>query len=329
MLGSHLDTVPGAGAFDGILGVVAGIAVAGIRPALPMEVVGFSEEEGVRFGMPFIGSRALAGTLDEAVLAQRDSSGVTVAEAIRSYGLDPEGIPAARLSPHVFGYLEIHIEQGPVLDSASLPLGVVEAIVGQSRFALTFEGSANHAGTTPMNMRRDALAAAAEWIARVEAFAGAEAGLVATVGALDVTPNAGNVIPGRVRASLDVRHASDEIRCAASGALLETAATIAARRRLDFEYTALLDQPAVEMDTALTDALADAVASTGYPMHRMTSGAGHDAMVLAPHVPSAMLFLRSPGGISHHPDESVLAEDVAAALEAVHCLIAKLEGQYV
>jgi allantoate deiminase len=301
MLASHLDTVPDAGAFDGILGVVLGIAlceIAGRQTRRPtLEVVGFSEEEGVRYGIPFIGSRALVGTLDRGtiLLAQRE---------IREFGLDPEGIPDARFSAETTAYLEFHIEQGPVLESLQLPLGVVDAIAGQSRINITFEGQANHAGTTPMTLRRDALTAAARWILRVEQEAAAYPGLVATVGRVDVSPNASNVIPGRVTVSLDVRHRCDEIRRAAVRRLLESTT----------DWTQHLDQPAVPMDKALTENLAKAVEAAGYPVHHLTSGAGHDAMIVAPHVPSAMLFLRSPGGISHSPHESVLLEDVEAAL---------------
>jgi allantoate deiminase len=320
MIASHLDTVPGAGDFDGILGVVMGLALVETRPQIALEIVGFSEEEGVRFGIPFIGSRALAGTLDTATLAG------PIEDAIRDFGLDPTRLNEARLAAQVKGYLEFHIEQGPVLDQADLPLAVVDAIVGQSRLALKFEGRANHAGTTPMNLRRDALAAAAEWITLVEE---PEPGLVATVGALTVSPNAGNVIPGKVRASLDVRHASDNTRHEAVRRLLAAARAIAGRRGIDLHHEQLLDQATVPMDAELSGTLARAVETAGYPLHRMASGAGHDAMILAPCVPAAMLFLRSPGGISHHPDEAVLVDDVAAALSAGNAFIETLEARYV
>ena len=304
IIGSHLDTVPNAGAFDGILGVALGIAMAELQPDLALEVIGFSEEEGVRFGVPFIGSKAVTGELDQALLARTDAHGISVTEAIRAFGLNLAELPAARFSPHAIGYFEFHIEQGPVLESLCLPLGVVEAIAGQSRWTVGFTGQANHAGTTPMNLRRDALVSAARWILNVESYAAAVPGLVATVGALTVSPNAGNVIPGEVRASLDVRHPDDAVRLHAVREILAKAPAEAIER---------LNQSAVRMDEALTTALADAV---GPGAHRMTSGAGHDAMNFAPHLPSTMLFLRSPGGISHHPDEAVLLEDVEAALIA-------------
>ncbi len=324
IIGSHLDTVPDAGAYDGVLGVVIGISLAQLLAgrSLPvaLEVIGFSEEEGVRFGVPFIGSRALVGEADS-LLACADRDGLTVGAALEAYGLDPGRIDEARASAQAVAYLEFHIEQGPVLDHLAAPLGVVEAIAGQSRLDLTFTGHANHAGTTPMALRRDALAGAAEWVGLVEHEAVSTPGLVATVGRLSATPNVGNAINGTVIASLDVRHEDDHVRQRAVHRLVEGARAIAGRRGLAVSHRQHLDQAAVPMSPALTEALAHAVAATGRDVHRMTSGAGHDAMIVAPRMPSAMLFLRSPGGISHHPDEQVLVDDVAAALEVgVHLL---------
>jgi allantoate deiminase len=317
-IGSHLDTVPRAGAFDGILGVVLGVALveilAGRRFTFEIEVVGFSEEEGVKFGVPFIGSRALVGDIDDALLA----SGV--GGAIAAFGLDPARINEAQASSHALGYLEFHIEQGPLLDNLNLPLGLVEAIVGQTRGDVIFEGRANHAGTTPMNLRQDALAGASEWIGAVEREARATSGLVATVGSLDVSPGADNVIAGSARASLDVRHAEDGVRRDAVSRLIDCAQHIAARRGLAVRWEQRLDQPAVAMDPSLM--------SLFPPVHRMTSGAGHDAMIMARRMPAAMLFLRSPGGISHHPDETVLVEDVAQALEAGTGFLERLDARH-
>jgi len=302
MIASHLDTVPHAGAFDGILGVLIAIALVEQAPPCAVEVVGFSEEEGIRFGVPFIGSRALVGRplMDEPVLA-----------AIRAFGLDPAGIPDAVLSPEIRGYLEFHIEQGPVLDSLNLPVGVVEAIAGASRWDLRFEGNANHAGATPMNLRHDALACAAEWIGLVEHLATTTPGLVATVGSIKAMPGVRNIIPGTVRVSLDVRHPMDELRQRALNVLLDGAAHICKRRGLTVESDARLEQSAAAMHFEWVE---QAVKSAGYPEHRMVSGAGHDAMILAEKVPASMLFLRSPGGISHHPEESVIAGDIDIAL---------------
>jgi allantoate deiminase len=319
LIGSHLDTVPQAGAFDGVLGVVLGIALVDLLGGRPwpfaIEVVGFSEEEGVRFGVPFIGSRALTGGVDDDLLQRRDRHGTSLRDAIAAFDLDLSRLPDARYDS-ALGYLEFHIEQGPVLDSLALPLGVVTAIVGQTRADVTFTGSANHAGTTPMAARHDALVAAAEWIGRVESEARRVPDLVATVGRLDLAPGAANVVPGRASASLDVRHVDDDARRTAVERLLSAARTTSARRGIDVQIAVRLDQGTVPMDAALTTRLARAVERCGRPVHRMASGAGHDAMILAPHVPAAMLFVRSPGGISHHPDESVDEADVAAALAA-------------
>jgi allantoate deiminase len=315
LIGSHLDTVPHAGAFDGVLGVVLAIALVecleGRHLKFPIEVIGFSEEEGVRFDLPFIGSRALAGSLDPETLETRDADGTSIAGAIRAFGLHPSEIPAARLSD-ALGYLEFHIEQGPVLESLGMPLAAVDKIAGQSRLEFVFEGQANHAGTTPMQFRHDALAGAAEWVGAVESAA--STGLVTTVGRLEVAPGAANVIAGRTRASLDVRCSDDATRHQAVEQLAEHARQIAARRGLRVSVHPQLDQPAVAMDSRWTEKLERSIAATGLRTHRMPSGAGHDTMILVPHMPVAMLFLRSPGGISHHPGETALPEDVAAAL---------------
>jgi allantoate deiminase len=329
IVGSHLDTVPHAGAFDGILGVVLGVALVkaldGRRLRFGIEVVGFSEEEGVRFGVPFIGSRALIGSVDDVLLAKRDAAGASVADAIRTFGLNPAAISEAQVAGKTLGYLEFHIEQGPVLENLHLPLGVVTSIAGQSRLEVSFEGKANHAGTTPMHLRRDALAGAAEWISAVEREAAAIPTLVATVGKIEAQPGAGNVIAGSVRMSLDVRHTNDEVRAGAVKHLLDSAQQIAARRGLVASSELRLDQAAVAMDARLIEMLGRAVQTAGYTDHRMHSGAGHDAMVMAERMPAAMLFLRSPGGISHHPDEAVLEADVAAALAAGLHFIDQLE----
>ena len=320
LIGSHLDTVPNAGAYDGVLGVVLGVALieslAGKRLPFAIEVAGFSEEEGVRFGIPFLGSRSLVGRMDEALLAAEDSAAISIESAIRHFGLDPAQLPAAILDPRTFAYLEFHIEQGPVLESMHEPLGVVASIAGQSRLTVHFTGQAAHAGTTPMNLRRDALAGAARWIARVEDEARSSHGLVATVGRMEIKPGAGNVIPAQVTASLDVRHASDEIRKRAVDNLITAGNDLARERGLAFRIDHQLDQQSVEMDPALVSAAASALRKAGCRGHRMTSGAGHDAMILAEKIPSVMIFLRSPGGISHHPDERVLAQDVQLALAA-------------
>jgi allantoate deiminase len=280
-----------------------------------VEIVAFSEEEGVRFGVPFIGSRALVGRLDRELLSRRDASGVSVQEAILSYGLNPSEMPAAALQDGVLGYIEFHIEQGPVLEHRRLPLGIVESIAGQTRMELVFEGVANHAGTTPMTLRRDALVAAAEWAVAVEKGTQEIPGLVATVGALKANPGAANVIAGECRATLDVRHASDTVRTQSVSVFLRTAEEIAQRRGISLTSTTTLVQTATPMDSLLLHEIEIALSQVGITPYRMVSGAGHDAMILAEKVPSAMIFIRSPGGISHNPKESVAVQDVAKAIE--------------
>jgi len=325
LIGSHLDTVPNAGAYDGVLGVVLALALLSAihdrKLPFAIEVVGFSEEEGVRFGTPFIGSRALVSNLDEELLSRQDARGISIRDAIADFGLNPAEISQAAMHEDVLGYIEFHIEQGPVLENVNRPLGVVEAIAGQSRVEFTFVGQANHAGTTPMNLRHDALAAAAEWIGTVESHAQNTSGLVATVGAIQANPGAGNVIAGETRLSLDVRHRSDEERKRAVDYFVRQAEDIATRRGLKAKRNVLMDQLAVQMDPFLVKQVEHAIGQARCEPYRMMSGAGHDAMILAGKVPSAMIFLRTPGGISHHPAESVEVGDVEKAIECgVHLL---------
>jgi allantoate deiminase len=311
VIGSHLDTVPRGGAFDGVLGVVMGVALieslGGRRLSVDVEVIGFSEEEGVRFGTPFIGSLAVMGMIDEGLRRK-------IEPAIVAFGLDPAGISMAEWRHEVAAYLEFHIEQGPVLDSLGLPVGVVDTIAGQTRAAVEFQGRSNHAGTTPMQSRRDALAAAAEWISAVEQIAKNTDGLVATVGGLSVEPGASNVIVGRAAATLDVRHAIDGLRRTAVDRIFSAAFEIGERRGIQCAALTTMERCAVAMNGDLTAMVARSVSASGYPVHRMASGAGHDAMIVAQRYPAAMLFLRSPGGVSHHRDETVLDDDVAVAL---------------
>ena len=319
LFGSHLDTVPNAGAYDGVLGVILAVALLesleGRRLPFGIEVVAFSEEEGVRFATPFIGSRALVGRLDKQFLNCQDRNGISIRNAIENFGLNPAEIPHAMIRQDTLAYLEFHIEQGPVLDSLKQPLGAVEAIVGQTRMEFLFLGHANHAGTTPMDLRRDALTAAAEWILAVERIAQKYPGLLATVGRIEAKPGATNVIAGQARVSLDLRHRSDEIRVRSAAALRGLAEEIVERRGLTVRISELLNQCAVEMDKFLVGEIDNAMRSVGCQAHRMVSGAGHDAMILAEKVPAAMIFLRTPGGISHDPAESVRTEDVAKAIE--------------
>ncbi len=332
MIGSHLDTVPNSGAFDGVLGVMMGLALVealdGSRLPFAIEVVGFSEEEGVRFHLPFIGSRALIGSLDSDLLSVSDGDGISLAQALMSFGLDPIKIKDCQVSDDVASYLEFHIEQGVLLESEDKSLGVVQAIAGQSRAEITFTGRARHAGTTPMRLRNDAVAGAAEWISEVERVALATPGMVATVGDVRTHPGAGNVVAGQLHASLDVRHEEDAVRHQAVDHLLAAALSIAKRRGLTAVSKMLMDQPAVRMDTRLCELAKDAIRGVGIEAVSMVSGAGHDAMILAERVPSTMIFLRSPGGISHHPDESVRPEDVGNALAAGLAFLRNFDSRY-
>ncbi len=330
LLGSHLDSVREAGRFDGPLGVLVALdlaeqVAAGRYGALPFRlgVVGFSDEEGVRFGTSYLGSDVVAGhSLDPARLALADAHGITLAQAIRDFGGDPGTLAADRLDPAtedgLLGYVEVHIEQGPVLESQNLPVGIVNAIAGQSRFTFRFEGQAGHAGTTPMPLRRDALTGAAQFVTLVESYARAfEDGLVATVGQLDVRPGAGNVIPGSATGSLDVRSPHDVHRLKACGDLHHLAGTVAAERGLAFDWLPVQTHAATPLDPGLRALLAAAVRTAGFPLCELPSGAGHDAVALAPVMPTAMLFVRCKDGLSHHPLESVAPEDVVASLKVM------------
>ncbi len=320
MIGSHLDTVPNSGAFDGVLGVMLGLALVeslnGERLPFAIELVGFSEEEGVRFHLPFIGSRALVGRVDSDLLATKDGNGISIAQVLTSFGLDPRKIQDCQVSTEVAAFLEFHIEQGILLESEDLSLGVVHAIAGQTRAEIIFTGRASHAGTTPMRLRKDAVAGAAEWVIEVERLALETPGLVATVGDLRTHPGAGNIVAGQLLASLDVRHEDDSIRHRAVDSLLGRAASIAKRRGLTVASRMLMDQPAVAMDPGMCALAADAIRGIGVRPLSMISGAGHDTMILQERVPSTMIFLRSPGGVSHHPEESVRPQDVENALAA-------------
>jgi allantoate deiminase len=316
--------------YDGILGVVLAVALLegleGRRLPYAIELVGFSEEEGVRFGTPFIGSRALVGRIDEELLNTRDAAGITIRQAIEQFGLNPSEISHAVIEKDVCAYLEFHIEQGPVLENLGRSLAAVEAIAGQTRMDFIFTGRANHAGTTPMNLRFDAMSGAAEWISAVERIAKCNPGLVATVGFVETKPGATNVIAGEVRASLDVRHAKNDQRNRAVEELTRTAQEVARARGLSVAFSTRMNQPAVPMDTTLVAQIERAIHDVGCEPHRMVSGAGHDAMILAEKVPSAMIFLRTPNGISHDPAESVSVDDVAKAIDCGLQLLEQLSS---
>jgi allantoate deiminase len=317
LIGSHLDSVRDAGKYDGPLGVMIAVAAAErVRVPYALEVLAFADEEGLRYGTTYLGSRAVTGTFDASVLNLIDRAGVPMTDAIGAFGGDPSAIgqDAWRGGP-LLGYFEPHIEQGPVLEARRLPVGVVSAIAGQNRYALNFKGEAGHAGTVPMSGRRDALAAASEFVLAVEAEGRAQAGLVGTVGQMDVRPGAANVIPDDVDLSLDVRHAEDGVRLQSCGRLLERAQDIAVQRNVTVRVLPMIENAAVRCSPELTELLADAIAQSGHEAIALTSGAGHDGVVMASLTGIAMLFVRCKGGVSHSPAESVAVEDVAVAID--------------
>jgi allantoate deiminase len=324
LLGSHLDSVRDAGKYDGPLGVVVAIAAlqrlhdANQRLPFAIEVLAFADEEGLRFGSTYLGSRAMAGTFDRADLDRTDGSDATMASAIRAFGGDPARVDDDRWrGGTLLGYCEVHIEQGPVLEARDLPVGVVSAISGQQRFSLVFKGEAGHAGTVPMDRRRDALAAASMFVLAVESYAASQEGLVATVGQLSVRPGAANVVPGEVILSLDVRHTDDEVRISASQHLGNVASQIANDRRITLTIQQVSDNAAVACSPRLVTLLSQAVGDAGLPVLRLASGAGHDAVTMSALTEVAMLFVRCKGGISHNPAESVTADDVAVSIEVL------------
>ncbi len=321
IVGSHLDTVRDAGRFDGALGVLLAIsAVEELRArhvTLPfsLEVVGFSEEEGVRFSSAYLGSKGYTGSLAKSDLKLSDPAGISIGRALEALGPLPKGgFKAAHRARDLIGYFEVHIEQGPVLESRSLPVGVVSAIAGQTRSKILFIGKAGHAGTTPMTLRQDAFAGAAEFALAAETLARSNPPLVATVGTVAVSPGASNVIPAKADISLDLRHPEDSARLAALKHLQKAAAAIARKRNLKVTWTVTQDNSAVICSEALNEILARAVRAETGKVLRLASGAGHDGVVMSEVCSVAMLFVRCRDGLSHHPDEFVSFADLRSAL---------------
>jgi allantoate deiminase len=320
MLGSHYDTVRDAGKWDGPLGVITAIACVadlnrrGVRLPFAIEVVGFADEEGVRFASTLLGSRAIAGTFDASVLDARDAGDLTMREAMVQFGLDPTLIgTAARRRGDLHAYVELHIEQGPVLEQQNLPVGVVTAISGATRLVAHLSGMAGHAGTVPMALRRDALAGAAECIVAVEQFCKADrAGLVGTVGVINAMPGATNVIPGRVSFTLDIRAPADAHRKQAVAGIVRQIEAIAKRRDLSLQIDVTHENRSVPCAPWLKTQVAEAVAAEGYDVFELPSGAGHDGMAMIDIADVAMLFVRCRGGISHNPAEHVEPADANA-----------------
>lgn len=319
MLGSHYDTVRDAGKWDGPLGLITAISCVshinrrGLRLPFAIEVVGFADEEGVRFASTLLGSRAVAGTFDESVLSARDAAGVTMRNAITNFGLDPQHIgAAARARRELLAYVELHIEQGPVLENENLPVGVVTAIAGATRLSVVLTGMAGHAGTVPMNLRRDALAGAAECILAIEEFCRTDTGLVGTVGYIHAEPGATNVIPGEVSFTIDMRSGSDSHRKLAVADVVRQIEAIARRRKLAARVDITHENRTAACAPWLRRQIADAVAGEGYRVFELPSGAGHDGMAMIDIADVGMLFVRCRDGLSHHPDEHVDLQDADA-----------------
>jgi allantoate deiminase len=331
MLGSHYDTVRDAGKWDGPLGLITAIScVAALnrrskRLPFAIEVIGFADEEGVRFGSTLLGSRAVAGTFDESMLSVRDETGTSVHDALRAFGLDPDHVgAAARVRRELLGYLELHIEQGPVLEERKLPVGVVTAIAGAARMAARLTGMAGHAGTVPMPLRRDALTGAAECIGAIEEFCRTDAnGLVGTVGYIHAMPGATNVIPGQVSFTIDIRAPTDMHRKRAVADIVRQIEDIAKRRNLALQLDVTHENRTAPCAPWLRAQIADAISAEGFPVFELPSGAGHDGMAMIDIADIGMIFVRCRGGISHHPDEHV---DLADADAGARVLLRVIEN---
>ncbi len=330
IIGSHFDTVRDAGRYDGILGIVTAIECVNtiyekrLRFPFAVEVYAFADEEGARFPIPFIGSRSVTGQLKEEDLVKQDAEGITLAEALELFGLRPSQIfEATRQPEELAAYVELHIEQGPCLEADDLSIAAVSGIQGQTFAKCILQGQAGHAGTVPMPLRRDALAGAAEAVLAVEQIAREKGDVVATVGSVSAEPGSANVIPGRVSFSIDLRAFSDEQRAKAYRQVCDRIHATAHDRRLDVEIRTMMNQPAISTDPHLTEIIAAACSKITDRVFKMTSGAGHDAEIMATMCPVGMIFVRCQGGISHHPAESVRPADVADGYQALLLTIEK------
>lgn len=331
IIGSHLDTVPNGGKYDGMLGVVAPISLLtllkehDVKFPFHIDVVGFCDEEGTRFGTTLLGSRALTGQWNDDWRYLKDENGVSLEQAMKDFGLNFNQVSQATIPNNdILGYLELHIEQGPVLEQENLPVGVVSAIAGAKRFTLSVTGMAGHAGTVPMSMRHDALCASAEMILAVESTSCQHDNVVATVGKIENKPNGVNVIAGHCQFSLDIRSEDDTLRDAALAEILQKLRHIAHKRGVNINIEQTHNAPAVHCDHALKTALIKGVEKTEITPKILASGAGHDAMAMAEICPVAMLFTRCKGGISHHPAESITQYDVAASLSVMYYTLLSL-----
>ena len=335
MLGSHYDTVRDAGEWDGPLGLITAISCVanlnrnGRRMPFAIEVVGFADEEGVRFASTLLGSRAVAGTFDESVLSARDQAGIALRDALKDFGLDPGHIGvAARRRRELLAYLELHIEQGPVLEEQQLPVGVVTAIAGATRLSARLTGMAGHAGTVPMALRRDALTGAAECIGAIEEFCRTDdGGLVGTVGYIHAAPGATNVIPGQVSFTMDFRAPTDQRRKRAVTDMVRRIEAIAKRRKLELQLNVTHENRTVPCAPWLKEQIAEAIAAEGFRVFELPSGAGHDGMAMIDVADVGMIFVRCRGGVSHHPDEHVELADADAGARVLLRIIENFRPQ--
>jgi len=333
LLGSHIDTVRNAGKYDGNFGVIAAIAdrLKSEGAVLPfaIEVLAFGDEEGGRYPSTLPGSRAVAGTFDPAALDHEDADGISRREALIRFGADPGyAMKQARDPAKTIGYVEVHIEQGPVLESEGLPIGIVTAINGATRGTISITGQSGHSGTLPMSLRHDALTAAAEMILAIETIGRSQRGLVATVGRIETPYGAVNIVPGAVTMSLDVRGPSDAERKAAVARIAEEINRIAQRRGVEAVFTPTYDMPAAPCDPALMATLGHSFEHLGHAAYRLASGAGHDAMSFNGRIPIAMIFARCRGGISHNPAEFTSPGDMEAATVALYAFLKTLSTEF-
>ncbi|MDQ0199597.1 allantoate amidohydrolase [Neobacillus ginsengisoli] len=317
LIGSHLDTVINGGKFDGMLGVISGIEIVNVlfendtRLENPIEIIGFCDEEGVRFHSTFLGSKAIAGTFSEETLAVKDEQGVSLAGALQQLGLAPHNYQSAALDPkNVLGYLELHIEQGPVLEAEGLPCGIVSGIAGASRYSFKITGFAGHAGTVPVTLRKDALAGTAEWIIEIERLAKENVPIVATVGKLQVVPGASNVIPGEVNGTLDIRDTDVQRKNEVIKSIFRAAEEICEKRKLTFHVEKMMETAPTLCNNGITAAIESAILANGIKPIFLVSGAGHDAMAMAALTKIGMIFVRCKEGISHNPEEFASVKDM-------------------
>lgn len=332
MIGSHLDSVIEAGKYDGTLGVISGIEVVqtlrdnGLILDNPIEVVGFCDEEGVRFHSTFLGSKAVAGTFNAEYLEREDEKGITIAEALKGIGIDdPYAFKYASRTPEeLLAYIELHIEQGPVLEKRNEPVGVVSGIVGATRFSFEIIGKSGHAGTVPVAIRQDALLGASDLISSIEKIALQNEPLVATIGKLTVSPGASNVIPGHVSGTLDIRDLNVERKQQAIDAILSESERIAVSRGLQMKFEQVMEADPVNCNVEMIKFIEKSIIEQGGSIVSLVSGAGHDAMAMADVTKVAMIFVRCKDGLSHHPDEFVTIEDIRAGVNVLYSTVIKI-----